>query len=122
RDGDDQDDRYRTAEALLQDAIVVVRRLPRIDTEVPGFGLEPGETTADDADDLAGLIETGPTDLGGTSFAKDWTRTFEVASAPLDDPTGKATDGSTSLLRIRIGVGYAGAELATETLWLARTP
>lgn len=119
----EEDDRIRfAADRLLQDGIAAVRRLPRLDPRNPVFGFEPGETVPDDVDDLDGYTETGPTDLAGTTFAATWRRTWVVASIDLDDPRRDVADGATSLLRVRIGIEYESAEIATETLWLARTP
>jgi type II secretory pathway pseudopilin PulG len=122
RDADESDRIRLAAERLLQDGIVAVRRLPRLDPRNPVYGFEPGETVPDDVDDLDGHSETGPTDLAGTTFAGAWRRTWAVTTVDLDDPQRAVAAGSTSLLRVRIGIEYQSAEIATETLWLARTP
>ena len=112
----------RGADALLQDAITRVRALARLEAAFPSFGLEAGETVPDDVDDLDGWTENGPTDVSGTTWPSDWRRVHTVDSVALADPTSVVADGSTSLLRVRIGVAYRGTEVATETLWFARTP
>jgi len=117
-----------TAQAryLLQDGIAWLRMLARVDAnDASGFGMEAGETTiadVDDVDDLRGLVETGPTDRAGVAASVDWQRTWSVFSANLTTPTTDAANGSTPLLRVRVTITFKGREITSETLLLSRTP
>lgn len=117
-----------TAQAryLLQDGLAWVRMLAREDPTQPGgFGMEAGESTVydvDDVDDLAGLVESAPTDLDGLAATADWRRSWTVVSANLTTPTSDATAGSTPLLRLGVTISYQGRVVATETVLLSRTP
>lgn len=132
RDRDEREARQATARHLLQDGLAIVLRLPRLDADSPVFGREAGEppltgsenlgAAVDDVDDLNGVVQTGPVDLGGVAHATTWRRRWRVSSATLADPRVDATAGSTSLLRVEIGIDHDGAELATTTILLARTP
>ncbi|MCU0867056.1 MAG: type II secretion system GspH family protein [Planctomycetes bacterium] len=132
RDRDERAARQATARHLLQDGLAIVLRLPRIDDVSPVFGREAGEpaltgsedlgTAVDDVDDLDGVVQTAPVDLGGLAHATAWRRRWVVTSAQLADPRLDAAAGSTSLLRVVIGIDHDGAELATTTILLARTP
>ncbi len=111
---------------LLQDGVAWLRMLTRVDaTDATGFGMEAGETTVadvDDVDDLRGLVETGPTDRAGLAASSDWQRSWTVVSADLSTPTTDAANGSTPLLRVGITISYLGRVVTSETLLLSRTP
>lgn len=114
------------ARYLLQDGVAWLRMLARVDpSDASGFGMEAGETTladVDDVDDLNGVVETAPVDRSGTAAGTDWQRTWKVATATVTTPNTDATAGSTPLLRVRIGVVHQGREVAMETVLLSRTP
>lgn len=119
------DERAATAEHLLHDGLAWVRTLPRMDVDSPTFGSESGETRGvdvDDVDDLANVVETAPSDRGGTSHAAAWSRRWTVESVRLANPASAGADGSTTLLRVGLAVAYDGTEVASASLLLARTP
>lgn len=111
---------------LLQDGIAWLRMLARVDAaDASGFGMEAGESTVadvDDVDDLHGLVETAPTDRAGVAASNDWQRSWSVVSANLTTPTTDATKGSTSLLRVGITITCQGRVVTGDTLLLSRTP
>jgi len=111
---------------LLQDGVAWLRLLARVDaTDATGFGMEAGESTVadvDDVDDLRGLVETGPLDRAGVAAGNDWQRSWSVVSADLTTPTTDAANGSTPLLRIGITISYQGRVVTGDTLLLSRTP
>lgn len=114
-----------TADYLLQDGVAWARSLPRLDASgSTALGMESGETTTtdiDDVDDLNGLKESPPVDRSGLSYT-DWTRSFLVETAQLANPALTATAGTTPLLRITITITRDGVEFASDTILLARTP
>ena len=132
RDRDERAARQATARHLLQDGLAIVLRLQRIDADSPVFGREADEPVingsddlgviVDDVDDLNGVVQTGPVDLSGQAHATAWRRRWLVTSATLADPRTDAAPGSTSLMRVVIGIDHDGAELATTSILLARTP
>lgn len=120
-----EDERAAIAEHLLHDGLAWVRTLPRMDTSSPVFGSEAGEVRGvdvDDVDDLANVVESAPVDRSGTKHDATWSRRWTVASVLLADPTRTTADGSTSLLRVALAVAHDGADVATASLLLARTP
>lgn len=119
------DERAAVAEHLLHDGLAWVRTLPRLDADSPVFGAESGETRGadiDDVDDLANVVETAPVDRGGTRHDAAWSRRWTVESVRLANPDSAGADGSTTLLRVGLAVALDGAEVATASLLLARTP
>jgi len=117
--------RIATADYLLHDGVAWARSLPRVDAAgTASLGMEAGETTVgdiDDVDDLNGIVQTSPTDLAGATYT-GWQRSFVVESANLANPALPVAAGTTPLLRVTILVSYDGVELASDTILLARTP
>jgi type II secretory pathway pseudopilin PulG len=111
---------------LLQDGIAWLRMLARVDaTDATGFGMEAGEATIndiDDVDDLRGVVEVAPTDRAGVAAGADWQRSWTVVSADLTTPTTDAANGSTALLRVGLTITYQGRVVTGDTLLLSRTP
>lgn len=122
RDRDEQEALSATAAHLLADGVARAYRLLRVDNSAPVFGPEASDTVSDDIDDLDGLIETGPVDLGGDTHASSWQRGWRVTSANLSITDQEEAPGSTPLMRVRISIRRSGAELAATTILLARTP
>ncbi|MBL8754931.1 MAG: hypothetical protein JNK15_16620 [Planctomycetes bacterium] len=122
RDQDERMQPQRLAEQLLEDGVAFVRTLPRVDVETPVFGAEADDRAIDDVDDLDRTTQFGPTDLGGTAWPANWHRSWKVRSVEPATPNTSASPGSTGLLEVRITVGCDGADLASVSLLLARTP
>lgn len=117
--------RNATATYLVQDGIAWASGLKRSEPGSPAsFGPESGETAAtfDDVDDLDGLAQAPPIDCAGTVFDSRWTRTFKVESVDLVDPRVVVTPASTKLMRVRVVVLDAGAEVAAGVAILWRIP
>ena len=112
-----------TAEYLLQDGFAWARSLARVDEASGGpFGLESGESTPDDVDDLDGVDEQPPVDRAGVAASNRWRRRIDVESVLVGDPSDVENGGSTHLLRIEVTVRLDGSDAAKGSILLARTP
>lgn len=125
RDAGADGERAATADWLLQDGIAWVRSLPRLDASAPTFGNEADERAGvdvDDVDDLTDLVESAPADRTGNASDGDWERHWKVESVTTADPSAVTSAGGSALLRVTIAITHRRSEVATATLWLARTP